>query len=1278
MTQPANSNYTPDEIQAVVQKLVLSTISHPVDTLGVRRTDLTFNDVQQAAAGVFILYPNAPFYVLKLGLSRVQDLITAEASVFDQLLAAVGALGRKVLPVTDVSPLFNVHASLQALATAATARAGAINVTKAPAYQQFTTNTAAFLKGPAGQAVKSGGNIVAPPPQAQAAVPSLMTQLQQQHTKLVATVQGIVNGIKDYNALSLPSIVIQSVLSNAAALIGADATLLNGLSPTQRLTYVRQAVLNLLAAQAAVASFGTFTGPSDFYTLSGTGMPFSDANHAAVPASVTTDYGARYAVLAGVSDDLNVTADGGAPFDIILYPSTIATLNGLGPEPFIIGDGTHPVPASGYTTPNNNVVKIKVEADGPSSGTYVTTLAVTGDATAAIVTGTVDINTGTLYGAPTASTTTGSTNISAGSLYGAGHTLDGTVLSLNVDGAGFTHLTFVGTGNAANETAMLAAIVAQWPTLTAVDTGGGGHNLKLTGTVGGTIVVDATGTSTANTALGLTPGTYAGTGGLDGKTLIINPNGEGAQTLTLNGTTNAASDTALLAAINALWSALTATMNGSQYLVLTDNTLGTTSSLVVGAGTANTKLGLTPGTTTGTKPTTSTPTVVSALNAVLPANVRAQPYYSPRKFSGLMDIPAGTNTQWTLTLAGSADFSSTGLNIQVTDTVTVLSGANAGVWPITAVTLVGGSWTITVQGATSVQASANVEIGPANRFIRIVCTDPPTQVPLETKLTIYGDDTPSTNALSTFGFSNGEYSQCLMNTPDAVAKDINGKTGTLTAGTVFSPLSTLSTARADVLNPNLVVFTTAAALGDAVFAGPALTYTVTSVGVAGNISTGDTIALRGGPSAGNGLVITTVNGGPATDHPVAVGDVIVASGYAGSSSTNVNVEFGPTLTVAKYNTVVVSGGPSAGSYVVASQGSTAIDVLLTHTLPQRNATTSPTTANLILTAAFGVTYLTLTSKNTTTASKLIVQGNAAASFFASVPSTTVGTTPWFQLPSIPNGLQAGDVLELYGTDYNVPSHAYNILAVISSLKVIQLDQDLVASGYVTDGVTWQFGTQPPPFARLHYGTLNDFSQVQALLNTWLALPENQPSYFANLNGLINPLLVGTNPTAEQVGAATTALTQLYQFLTTAEAAAQNISVLQCLEGILPTFTIEAVPAVDGLIKSYIAKGSDRAVDILLSGQFSTFFGLTVDGASYAGSMQEATRAVAQNDLAVSKNSRSTAYNSRLQSQATSPDFEYPSNSVNETLQGEVAAPTPAGTPTNYGRITGSSGAGGNG
>jgi hypothetical protein len=883
--------------------------------------------------------------------------------------------------------------------------------------------------------VKSNGQIVQTPQQAVLTIPGLMTQMQQAHATLIATVQGLVGAIDNYNGVNLPNVVIQSVLNNAASLVGSDAATLNSLTPMQRLASIRQVVLNLIASHSLVTAFGSFTGPTDFYTLDGLGMPYSDAQHPANPATVTTDFADAFAIVAGLNDQLTITADGGTPTTITLNPSVVAVVSGLAQEPFAITAGT------------NDSLEVSITGDPSSPYTVALT---------------------------------------------------------------------AGSSRSADQ-------------------------------------------------------------------------------------------------------------------------------------------------------------VCANFNAVLPSGVRASSYYLPRKFAGSMEIPAGANQTWSLTVPGSANFGAvpTGLGIATTDTVTVVSGPNAGThYPITAVTQVGGSWTLTVSGTTVAQSGASVEIGPASRAVRVACVNPSNQVPAETTLSVFGTTAIGKAACITLGIPNGITSQCLMTQPGSVVQDINAKTGLVQASTTtVIAAGPIATAHADTSNASHIVFSAAEALGTTSFAGPVLTFTVTSLVVEGSVSNEDTIALRSGPTL-LGYLINGVNGAPADGHVLAVGDVVTATGTTGTGGSAIDAEFGPTLNATKYQVVVVNGGPNAGTYVVSGPGQTALDVLLSSTLPVVNSYVSPTTNPAVMNASFGDVYLTFTSKNTTTASALVLDGSAANEFFESMPSTTLGTTPWFQLPSIPANLQAGDILEFYASDYNLPSNAYEILNIVASLNVIQVDVDTILGGYIEDGTDWQFTVQPVPFARIHYGTKNDFSQVQAALNTWLALPENQPNYMANLNALVNPLLVNGNPTAEQVGAAVQGLTGLYQFLTTAEATAEGIDPGLTLQGILPTYTIEPVPAVDTLIASYTAKGSDAAVDTLLAGNFSGFFGLTAETSSYAGAFQAATRAVAMNDLPVSKMNRPEAQNSQIQSQTSSPDFEYTTNAVTEALQGEqVDPPTDYGVPSNYGKTS---------
>jgi hypothetical protein len=100
----------------------------------------------------------------------------------------------------------------------------------------------------------------------------------------------------------------------------------------------------------------------------------------------------------------------------------------------------------------------------------------------------------------------------------------------------------------------------------------------------------------------ITAGALYGVGGtLDGLTLTITASGSTPTSLVLNGATNAASETALLAAIHATWPTLVATQNAGKHLVLTSTWTGYLNTVVVtaGVGSGAAALGLAGATTHG-------------------------------------------------------------------------------------------------------------------------------------------------------------------------------------------------------------------------------------------------------------------------------------------------------------------------------------------------------------------------------------------------------------------------------------------------------------------------------------------------------------------------------------------------------------------------------------------------------------------------------------------------------------------------------------------------------
>jgi hypothetical protein len=270
-----------------------------------------------------------------------------------------------------------------------------------------------------------------------------------------------------------------------------------------------------------------------------------------------------------------------------------------------------------------------------------------------------------------------------------------------------------------------------------------------------------------------------------------------------------------------------------------------------------------------------------------------------------------------------------------------------------------------------------------------------------------------------------------------------------------------------------------------------------------------------------------------------------------------------------------------------------------------------------------------------------MNGAGAQSLSSVIPLVGSGTTTWFKPPSIPADLRAGDHLDIYLSDYRTPSESFELLLVDKAGGVVQLGHP------ISSVTTWTFGDQPPPFARLRSGRVFDYTVLQTQLTAWAALPVNKPAFFVELNRFLNPLLVNTNPTGVQLNDARSFLLTMVGVLSASGAVLTASPEDATLEAALEGYLVEPVPEVDTLFKTFKEKGSDRAIDLLTEGRFTSFFGLSLDSASYAGDMQEKMRLVARQDLPVRKVDRDDAHTSRQTAEVADVDYEYSKDDIDD-------------------------------
>lgn len=396
-------------------------------------------------------------------------------------------------------------------------------------------------------------------------------------------------------------------------------------------------------------------------------------------------------------------------------------------------------------------------------------------------------------------------------------------------------------------------------------------------------------------------------------------------------------------------------------------------------------------------------------------------------------------------------------------------------------------------------------------------------------------------------------------------------------------------------------------------------------------SPGDKVVLRSGNNVGK---VGSVTAATSTSFTASItGSVSSGAGILFESGPGTFFEYGSVFEVLT--------GPNRGAYVVLSdQGDIPFDIEIQTALPVLKNGDLP----VFFEAQLAQEYMNLDSLDTSLATSIAISGPAGYFFSSLVPDQVAGRTHYWQLTELPKAALPGDVIETYLTNYRQATEVYPITEIDASLRVVRTSNNVATSftALMSDG------QGPPPFARLRVGEVASYSQFKARLDLWSGLSVAQASYFTNLYRFVNPLLVNKNPTAVAVRDAEREVEELISYLSIAGATSYGAtgsqsslaSTVDTIEHILDSYVVSPVGPVDVLLKSFKERGADRAIDILLSGDFSGFFGLDANGVSYSGNLQEAARELAREDLPMRKYDRAGFKGERIISTASEKDYEF--------------------------------------
>lgn len=360
--------YSDDEIQASVEQLVRSSIRRPVDSLGVRKVGTTFSDIQESSASIFLLYQTSPFYVVWLGTQRLLEVVTDLTSQLNQLIDAVRASGRVVLPINDVTSLANARAAIFDLESSVGQRTVSFKqISTTPSYQRFNANIDRFLAANGGN-IKQDGDIVSTPQEAKTVIRSLTADVKETLAELQRRVGLLANALTDYSSLNLPMLVSGGVLKRTRNMVSSLTAEMTKLDPTARLRLLRSSVLDLIAAKSVVSQLGTFKQPDPFFLVEGTGGAYSDSSHLTTAAVLVSELPAPYEI--PTMEELVLTVDG-SPSSVYLNGSNYAELSGTVSEPFVFTDlgraqllGTNNEPFSNLVVGRRFVFRVRNTTTG--------------------------------------------------------------------------------------------------------------------------------------------------------------------------------------------------------------------------------------------------------------------------------------------------------------------------------------------------------------------------------------------------------------------------------------------------------------------------------------------------------------------------------------------------------------------------------------------------------------------------------------------------------------------------------------------------------------------------------------------------------------------------------------------------------------------------------------------------------------------------------------------------------------------------------------------------
>lgn len=362
------SGYSDDEILEVAAKFVRSDVQVQRDQLGPIDIDNKFDEMRQLVSSTLIFEPNSIFYLIYLATNQLNQTVDTMVGWVDDLLQAVQEVSHLTKEVEKTSLLGDAATALLTVDSILTNN----QAISSSAFTRYQNAVDQFIAASVAPNIKDAGEIVRPPQLARSAAITDLSDLSARYSELLVTLADVRAMMDQFLGLNLPVIAAQlSVRSTRLDVKDLQKYFESSASRDDKIAKCREAFLRLTTGKSVLQQYTSVVDPTQ------PRLPVSASRLGRasvldlVPASVATGRSAPWEVAAGST--LILAADGLAPVTLVLSPIQ-ATLLGYQTELFTIAGETLELdgltPAIALTAGSRTAAQIASDVNAWAAANY--------------------------------------------------------------------------------------------------------------------------------------------------------------------------------------------------------------------------------------------------------------------------------------------------------------------------------------------------------------------------------------------------------------------------------------------------------------------------------------------------------------------------------------------------------------------------------------------------------------------------------------------------------------------------------------------------------------------------------------------------------------------------------------------------------------------------------------------------------------------------------------------------------------------------------------------